>query len=85
MTELQQQAQTKLNKILMGNGGELRALKLHNIQNLLHKSQLTAADERLLKHFLMSDRQTLENTTYVANSVIYPSSWGHTVTNLRKK
>ena len=85
MTELQTQALTKFNKILMGNNGELRGLRLYNIQDLLYKETLTAQDELVLQHFLQSDKQTIEKTTYVANSAIYPSSWGHTVTILRKK
>lgn len=85
MTELQTQAQVKLSKILMGNGGELRGLRLFNIQDLLHKETLTAQDELVLKHFLMSDKRTIEQTTYVANSAIYPSSWGHEVTILKPK
>ena len=85
MTELQQQALTKFNKILMGNKGELRGLRLFNIQDLLHKETLTEDDIQVLKHFLISDKKTIEQTTYVANSAIYPSSWGHTVTILNKK
>lgn len=85
MTELQQQALTKLNKILMGNGGIYRGLKLYNIQDLLHKENLTEDDVLVLTHFLMSDKKTLDNTTYVANTAIYPSSWGHTTTILKRK
>lgn len=85
MTEIQQQAQEKFNKILMGNGGELRGLRLYNIQDLLHKEYLTEDDILVLKHFLMSDKQTIEKTTYVANTAVYPSSWGHTVTVLKQK
>lgn len=85
MTDLQRQAQIKFSRIIMGNGGELRGLRLFNIQDLLHKESLTPEDELVLKHFIMSDKRTLENTTYVANTAIYPSSWGHTVTILSKK
>ena len=85
MTLLQTQAQEKFNRILMGNGGDLRAIRLYNIQDLLHKETLTERDELVLKHFLISDKQTIEKTTYVANTAIYPSSWGHSVTILRKK
>lgn len=85
MTEIQLQAKEKLSKILMGNGGELRGLRLYNIQDLLHKPHLTEDDILVLKHFLMSDKRTIENTTYVANTAIYPSSWGHNITVLKRK
>lgn len=85
MTPLQIDAEKKYNKILMGNGSDLRSARLFNIWDLLYKEQLTHQDELVLKHFLMSDKQTLEQTTYVANSAIFPSSWGHSVTILRKK
>lgn len=85
MTELQQQAYKKYNIILMGNGGEFRGLRLYNIKVLLDKHTLTEDDILVLKHFLMSDKKTLENTTYVANTAVYPSSWGHVTTQLRKK
>lgn len=85
MTELQQQAYKKYSLILMGNGGELRGIRLYNIKVLLDKPSLTHNDELVLKHFLMSDKQTIEQTTYIANTAIYPSSWGHTTTQLRKK
>jgi hypothetical protein len=85
MTPLQQDAEKKYNKILMGNGSDLRGARLFNIFDLLYKPTLTRQDELVLKHFLMTDKQTLEQTTYVANTAIFPSSWGHTVTILRKK
>lgn len=85
MTELQLQAKEKLSKILMGNGGEYRGLRLYNIQDLLHKENLTEDDVLVLTHFLMSDKRTIENTTYVANTAVYPSSWGHSVTVLKQK
>lgn len=85
MTELQKQAQIKFGKILMGNGGELRGLRLFNVQDLLYKEHLTEDDILVLQHFLISDKRTLENTTYVANTAIYPSSWGHTTTVLKRK
>ena len=69
----------------MGNGGELRGLRLYNIKVLLDKPTLTEDDILVLKHFLMSDKKTLENTTYVANTAIYPSSWGHVTTVLQRK
>ena len=85
MTELQTLAQIKLSKIIMGNGAEYRTVRLYNIQDLLHKATLTPQDELVLQHFLNSDKKTIEQTTYVANTAVYPSSWGHTTTVLRKK
>ena len=85
MTELQTLAQIKLSKIIMGNGSEYRTVRLYNIQDLLHKATLTPQDELVLQHFLNSDRKTIDQTTYVANTAVYPSSWGHTTTVLRKK
>lgn len=85
MTPLQQDAEKKFNRILMGNGADLRGARLFNVHDLLYKPSLTPQDELVLKHFLMSDKQTLEQTTYVANTAIYPSSWGHTVVFLKQK
>jgi hypothetical protein len=85
MNKLQLQAQAKLNKILMGNGGDQRSLKLFNIRDLLHKESLTKDDELVLQHFLMSDKQTIDNTAYVSNTAVYPMSWGHSVTVLKRK
>lgn len=85
MTELQQAALKKFNHILMGNGGDLRSIRLYNVKVLLDKATLTHEDELVLKHFLQSDKRTIDQTTYVANTVIYPSSWGHEVTVIKRK
>ena len=85
MKKIQLQAQAKLNKIIMGNGGDQRNLKLFNIRDLLHKELLTKDDELVLEHFLNSDKQTIDNTAYVANTAVYPMSWGHSVTVLKRK
>ena len=85
MNTLQQQALKKLNVILTGNGGDIRGIRLFNIRDLLFKETLTTQDERVLQHFIDSDRRTIEQTTYVANTAVYPSSWGHTTTQLRRK
>ena len=85
MTDLQIQAQKKLNKILMGNGGEYRQLRLYNIRDLLDKEHLTQADTLVLEHFLISDKATIDNTAYVANTAVYPMSWGHYTTVLTRK
>lgn len=85
MKQIQLDAQVKLNKILMGNGGDLRSIKLHNVRMLLFKESLTEDDERVLEHFLMADKATIDNTAYVANTAVYPMSWGHSVTVLKRK
>jgi hypothetical protein len=85
MKQIQIDATKKLNKILMGNGGDYRSLKLYNIRDLLNKEQLTEDDVLVLQHFLMADKQTIENTAYVANTAVYPASWGHSVTVLKRK
>jgi len=85
MKKIQLQAQAKLNKIIMGNGGDQRNLKLFNIRDLLHKELLTEDDELVLEHFLMADKATIDNTAYVANTAVYPMSWGHNVTVLKQK
>lgn len=85
MKQIQIDATKKLNKILMGNGGDYRSLKLYNIRDLLNKESLTERDELVLKHFLMSDKQTIDNTAYVSNTAIYPASWGHSITVLKQK
>jgi hypothetical protein len=85
MNSLQQQSLKKLNLIIIGNGGELRSVRLFNIRDLIFKDSLTKADELILQHFIDSDRRTIEQTTYIANTAVYPSSWGHTTTQLRKK
>lgn len=85
MTELQILAQKKYNKIIMGNGMESRQLRLYNIHNLLEKPTLTEADIKVLEHFMNATAQEIAQTTYVANTAIYPSSWGHTTTVLKQK
>lgn len=85
MTELQQQAQQKYNKIIMGNGSEYRSLKLYNVRAILEKPNLTEDDELVLRHFLNATRQEIDRTAYVANTAVYPSSWGHSVTVLKRK
>lgn len=85
MNTLQQQALKKLNLIIIGNGGELRNVRLHNVRDTIFKDSLTDQDELILRHFIDSDRRTIEQTTYIANTAVYPSSWGHTTTQLRKK
>lgn len=85
MTPLQIQAQQKYNKIMMGNGHESRNLKLYNVRVILEKPDLTEDDTLLLQQFVNATRQEIDNTTYVANTAVYPSSWGHTTTNLRLK
>jgi len=85
MTELQIQAQKKLNKILMGNGGDIRQLRLYNVRAILEKQTLTEADILLLQHFINATRQEIDNTAYVANTAVYPMSWGHKTTVLTRK
>ena len=85
MTELQIQAQKKYNKILMGNGSEYRTLRLYNVRAILDKQNLNENDILLLEQFLMATRDELDNTAYVANTAIYPASWGHTTTVLKRK
>lgn len=85
ITQLQQQAQKKYNQLLMGNGTEHRALKLYNIHVLLEKPQLTEEDILVLEHFLSATRVQLEKTAYVANTAVYPTSWGYSTTVLKRK
>ena len=85
MTPLQTLAQQKYNKLMMGNGTETRMVKLYNIQQLLDKQNLTELDTLVLTQFLNATRKEIENTTYVANTAVYPSSWGHMTTDLRLK
>ena len=85
MTELQELAQQKYNKIVMGNGAETRILKLYNIHNLLAKESLTEQDVDQLQHFVGATRAELERTAYVANTVISPMSWGHVTQVLKRK
>jgi hypothetical protein len=85
MTELQTLALQKYNKIMMGNGSDMRMIKLYNIQQLFNKQDLTAADTRVLEQFVNATRKEIEHTTYVANTAVYPSSWGHTTTVLSRK
>ena len=85
MTELQILAQQKYNKIMMGNGSETRGLRLFNVRAILEKQTLTEADTLLLQHFLTATRQEIDNTAYVANTAVYPMSWGHKTTVLTRK
>lgn len=85
MTELQILAQQKYNKIMMGNGSETRGLRLYNVRDLLEKQTLTEADILLLQHFINATRQEIDNTAYVANTAVYPMSWGHKTTVLTRK
>ena len=85
MTLLQTQAQQKYNKLMMGNGSENRMLKLYNIRVILEKPKLTEDDTLLLQQFVDAPREQIDNTTYVANTAVYPSSWGHTTVVLSKK
>lgn len=84
-TELQQQALNKYNKISMGNGSDIRTMRLFNIQQLLSKTELSDADRHQLQHFISATRAEIENTAYVANTVVYPQSWCHNVTVLTQK
>ena len=85
MTELQILAQQKYNKIVMGNGSDIRQLRLYNVRDLLEKETLTEADILLLQHFLTATRQEIDNTAYVASTAVYPMSWGHKTTVLTRK
>lgn len=85
MTELQIQAQKKLNKILMGNGSEQRCLRLYNVRAILEKHTLTEDDALLLQHFVNATREEIDNTAYVANTAVYPTSWGHNTVRLTVK
>jgi hypothetical protein len=84
-TELQKLAQKKYNRIMMGNGADARVIKLYNLRAILHKQNLTAADVLMLQQFVNATRQEIEQTAYVANTAVYPSSWGHTTTVLARK
>lgn len=85
MTELQLQAQKKYNKIMIGNGAELRAMRLYNVRAILEKENLTEADTLLLQQFLNATRAEIDRTAYVANTAVYPMSWGHKTTVLARK
>ncbi len=85
MTELQQQAQQKYNKIVMGNSSEHRILRLYNVRAILDKEQLSEDDIIMLQQFVMATREEIENTAYVANTAVYPMSWGHKTTVLTRK
>ncbi len=85
MTPLQTAAQQKYNKLMMGNGHDSRMVKLYNIRVILEKPNLTEDDILVLTHFINATRKEIDSTTYVANTAVYPSSWGHTTTVLSKK
>lgn len=69
----------------MGNGMETRQLRLYNIHDLLTKQNLTEADIKVLTHFLNATAQEIAQTAYVANTAVYPTSWGYTTTVLKQK
>ena len=83
--ELQAAAQKKYNRILMGNGADNRIIKLYNVRAILDKLHLTEDDILLLQQFVNATRKEIEKTAYVANTAVYPTSWGHTTTVLQKK
>lgn len=85
MTPLQIEAQKKYGNILMGNGSEYRFLRLYNVRAILEKEHLTEEDILLLQQFVNASRKEIEQTAYVANTAVYPSSWGHTTTVLTRK
>jgi hypothetical protein len=85
MTELQILAQKKYNKIVMGNCSDQRQLRLYNVRAILDKEQLTEDDIIMLQQFLMATREQIEKTAYVANTAIYPTSWGSTTHRLTVK
>ncbi len=84
-TELQAIALKKYYKVVMGNGSESRTVRLYNIHNLFNKPDLTDADRTQLRHFVMATKAEIENTAYVANTVVSPMSWGHSTTILKRK
>lgn len=83
--ELKAAAQKKYGRVIMGNGSEERSLRLYNVRVILDKAELTEADILLLQHFVNATRKELEQTSYVANTAVYPTSWGHSTTVLSKK
>jgi hypothetical protein len=85
MTTLQTLAQKKYNKIMMGNGNDARSVRLYNVRIILEKEHLTEDDTLLLQQFVNASRKEIEHTSYVANTAVYPSSWGHTTTVLTHK
>jgi Na+-translocating ferredoxin:NAD+ oxidoreductase RnfE subunit len=85
MTTLQTLAQQKYNKIMMGNGHDTKMVKLYNVRAILEKEHLTEDDTLLLQQFVNATRKEIEHTSYVANTAVYPSSWGHATTDLRLK
>jgi spore germination protein YaaH len=84
-TELQTLAQKKYNKVMMGNGSDIKLMRLYNVRAILDKENLTEADILMLQHFVNATRQEIDRTAYVANTAVYPSSWGHATTDLRLK
>lgn len=85
MNQLQKLALQKYNRIMMGNGSDMRMIKLYNIQQLFEKQDLTEDDIIMLQQFLSASRKEIERTTYIANTAVYPSSWGHSTTVLSRK
>jgi hypothetical protein len=85
MTTLQTLAQKKYNKIMMGNGNDARSVRLYNVRIILEKEHLTEDDTLLLQQFVNATRKEIDNTTYIANTAVYPSSWGYTTTVLTHK
>jgi hypothetical protein len=83
--ELQAAAQKKYNRIMMGNGSDAKFMRLFNVRAILDKAKLTEEDILLLQHFVNATRQEIDRTSYVANTAVYPSSWGHSTTVLSKK
>ena len=84
-SELQDIAQKKYNKIMMGNGSDTKFMRLYNVRAILDKEHLTEEDVLMLQQFVNATRQEIDKTAYVANTAVYPSSWGHTTTVLQKK
>ena len=85
MTPLQILAQQKYNKIAQGNGNPAKLLKLYNVRAILDKADLTEDDVIMLQQFVDAPREQIDKTAYVANTAIYPSSWGHKTTVLKQK
>ena len=76
MTELQADALKKYNKISQGTTHPTRLIRLYNIQQLILKPSLSQEDRFQLEFFLNATMEQLEQTSFYANTVIYPNCWG---------
>lgn len=85
MTELQQDALKKYNKICMGTTHSAKLTRLYAIQSLINKTELSPDDVAQLEFFLTATNEELDLTSFFANTVVYPNCWGRETHRLTVK